>query len=115
MDGDAYLLRLILHDWSDEDSIAILSSVRHAIGKAKARLLIVEVTGPSSQGVWAGAPIEELLMQALQCSVHQCLLGILDCAVVDVLQWQLAQTALAFKLLECMSAAVQPCTDAARC
>ena len=47
-DGDAYLLRLILHDWSDEDSIAILSSVRHAIGKAKARLLIVEVTGPSA-------------------------------------------------------------------
>ena len=44
------LLRLILHDWSDEDSIAILSSVRHAIGKAKARLLIVECEQASHPG-----------------------------------------------------------------
>ena len=44
MDGDAYLLRLILHDWSNEDSIAILNSVRHAMGSAKAKLLIVEAS-----------------------------------------------------------------------
>ena len=42
-DGDAYLLRLILHDWSDSDSIAILSSIRQAMGNAKTKLLIVEV------------------------------------------------------------------------
>ncbi len=42
-DGDAYLLRLILHDWNNEDSIAILSSIRQAMGNAKAKLLIVEV------------------------------------------------------------------------
>ena len=41
--GDAYLLRLILHDWSDDDSIAILSSLRQAMGDVKAKLLIVEV------------------------------------------------------------------------
>eukprot|EP01116_Phalansterium_solitarium_P000124 TRINITY_DN10082_c0_g1_i1.p1 TRINITY_DN10082_c0_g1~~TRINITY_DN10082_c0_g1_i1.p1 ORF type:complete len:400 (+),score=116.34 TRINITY_DN10082_c0_g1_i1:158-1201(+) len=30
--GDVYLLRMILHDWSDEDSIRILKTVRKAIG-----------------------------------------------------------------------------------
>jgi hypothetical protein len=43
MDGDAYMMRLILHDWNDKDSIAILSSIRRAIGTAKAKLFIVEV------------------------------------------------------------------------
>jgi hypothetical protein len=42
--GDAYLLRLILHDWSANDSVAILSSLRQAMGNAKAKLLIVEVS-----------------------------------------------------------------------
>ena len=37
------MLRLILHDWNNEDSVAILSSIRQAMGNAKARLLIVEV------------------------------------------------------------------------
>ena len=43
MDGDVYLLRLILHDWTDADSIVILSNIRAAIGTAKARLVIAEV------------------------------------------------------------------------
>lgn len=42
-DGDVYMMRLILHDWHDMDSVAILSSVRQAMGSAKATLLIVEV------------------------------------------------------------------------
>jgi len=42
-DGDVYMMRLILHDWNDKDSVAILSSVRQAMGSAKATLLIVEV------------------------------------------------------------------------
>ncbi len=48
MDGDVCIMRLILHDWDDKDSIAILSSIRHAMGTAKAKLLIIEVlnTGP---------------------------------------------------------------------
>ncbi len=48
-DGDVYMMRLILHDWDDKDSIAILSSIRQAMGSAKARLLIVEVGPPLQQ------------------------------------------------------------------
>ena len=61
--GDAYLLRLILHDWNNEDSIAILSSIRQAMGTAKAKLLIVEVclfscphVGPGTTRSTAGGP-----------------------------------------------------------
>jgi hypothetical protein len=39
--GDAYLLKWIIHDWEDEDSIAILRVVRTAMSDG-ARLLIVE-------------------------------------------------------------------------
>jgi len=44
--GDAYILRAILHDWGDEDCIAILKSCRKAI-RSSARLLLVErLVGP---------------------------------------------------------------------
>lgn len=43
-DGDAFLLRQILHDWSDKDVIKILSSCREAMGAHKSKLLIVEVS-----------------------------------------------------------------------
>jgi PPOX class F420-dependent enzyme/OxyR family protein len=39
--GDAYLLKLILHDWDDERASQILENVRRAMGEA-ARLLLVE-------------------------------------------------------------------------
>jgi hypothetical protein len=39
--GDAYLLKWIIHDWEDEDSIAILRVVRAAMS-SDARLLVVE-------------------------------------------------------------------------
>lgn len=42
-DGDVWVMRLILHDWNDSDSVTILSNVRRAMGGADARLLIVEV------------------------------------------------------------------------
>jgi hypothetical protein len=37
------MMRLILHDWDDADSTAILSNLRKTMGTAKAKLLIVEV------------------------------------------------------------------------
>ncbi|MCC6999024.1 MAG: methyltransferase [Deltaproteobacteria bacterium] len=40
--ADAYILKHILHDWSDADSVRILSSVRAAAGPS-ARVLIVEL------------------------------------------------------------------------
>ena len=40
---DAYVMKAILHDWSDEDSIRILTNIRTAIGdNPDARVLIVE-------------------------------------------------------------------------
>ncbi|BDA50119.1 Acetylserotonin O-methyltransferase [Coccomyxa sp. Obi] len=44
MDGDVFIMRLILHDWDDKDSVAILSSIRRAMGTANAKLLIIETT-----------------------------------------------------------------------
>jgi hypothetical protein len=40
-DGDAYLLKTVLHDWSDEDCVALLKNCRRAI-KACGSLILVE-------------------------------------------------------------------------
>jgi SAM-dependent methyltransferase len=48
--GDAYLLKWILHDWSDNDATAILRSCRRAI-RPDGRLVIVEhLIGPYNAG-----------------------------------------------------------------
>jgi hypothetical protein len=43
--GDAYLLKHVIHDWSDDGAIAILRNCRRAIG-AKGKLLIAEGVYP---------------------------------------------------------------------
>ncbi|WP_158944376.1 methyltransferase [Granulicella sp. S190] len=43
--ADAYLLRFILHDWSDSKALAILGSVRRAM-KSTARLVVIESVIP---------------------------------------------------------------------
>jgi O-methyltransferase domain/Dimerisation domain len=49
--GDVYLLKSILHDWNDEDAIAILRSCRRAI-RSNGRLIIVEdIVGPCNEGL----------------------------------------------------------------
>lgn len=45
-DGDVVNMRLILHDWSDADSVKILTNLRAAIGAARVRLALVEVCVP---------------------------------------------------------------------
>ena len=48
-DADAYLLVRVLHDWTDEDAVRILRSVRAAMGP-DARLLVVDaVVGPPNE------------------------------------------------------------------
>jgi hypothetical protein len=44
--GDAYLLKWILHDWNDEQSVAILQNCRRAISE-KGKLLVFESAIPS--------------------------------------------------------------------
>ena len=48
--ADAYVLRRILHDWPDEEAIAILRVVRRAMGPSS-RLIVVDcVVGPPNEG-----------------------------------------------------------------
>lgn len=41
--GDVWVMRTILHDWSNEESAQILSALRAAIGATPVTLAIVEV------------------------------------------------------------------------
>ena len=51
--ADAYVLRRILHDWPDEEAIAILRVVRRAMGPSS-RLIIVDcVVGPPNEDAMA--------------------------------------------------------------
>jgi hypothetical protein len=51
--GDAYLLRHVLHDWYDEQCLAILGNIRRAM-LPRARVLIVESIIPPGNGRFAG-------------------------------------------------------------
>jgi hypothetical protein len=61
--ADAYLLRAILHDWPDEQAIAILTVCRRAM-KADASLLVLErvLTGPPHSPDLAPAALSDLNM-----------------------------------------------------
>jgi len=51
--GDAYLMRHIIHDWTDEQSITILGNCRKAI-KPEGRVLLVEaVIPPGNERSWS--------------------------------------------------------------
>jgi len=43
--GDAYIMKWILHDWSDEDCVRILKNCHTAMAK-ESRLLVVEMVMP---------------------------------------------------------------------
>ena len=45
--ADAYLLRWVIHDWADENAIAILENVKKA-AKPSARLLVMESVIPET-------------------------------------------------------------------
>jgi len=47
--GDLYILKSILHNWSDEQSVAILGSCRRAMGKNGKLLLVERVVGPANE------------------------------------------------------------------
>ena len=49
-DGDVVNMRLILHDWSDADSLKILGNLRSAIGTKRVTLALVEVCVPDGTG-----------------------------------------------------------------
>jgi hypothetical protein len=47
--ADAYILKHIIHDWNDEQSVRILRNVRSAMGES-GRILIVEMVVPEGNG-----------------------------------------------------------------
>jgi len=63
-DADTYILRRVLHDWSDEKATEILHGCRRAMHSGS-KLLVVELAAPSpgeSRNDWAGL---DLLMMVL--------------------------------------------------
>lgn len=58
--GDAYLLKWIIHDWEDEESIAILRTCRAAMGPDSVVLLIERDLGPPNEN--AAAKLADLNM-----------------------------------------------------
>jgi C-methyltransferase len=62
--GDAYVLKNVIHDWPDEQSVAILRNVRASTGIA-ATLLLVEVVLPGHDRDFTGNWVDlEMLVQA---------------------------------------------------
>ena len=49
VDADAYLMRHIIHDWTDEQSTTILSCIRQRIPE-NGRLLLIETSSKDSYG-----------------------------------------------------------------
>jgi O-methyltransferase/methyltransferase family protein len=52
-EGDAYVLKWIIHDWEDEESIAILTTCREAMGARAVLLLIERDLGPPNENAVA--------------------------------------------------------------
>ena len=48
--ADAYILRMIIHDWEDQEAIAILKNCRRAMAANAKLLLIEQVVGPPGEG-----------------------------------------------------------------
>jgi len=45
--ADAYVMRWVLHDWSDEESVGLLTNVRNVAAK-EARLMVMESVIPET-------------------------------------------------------------------
>jgi O-methyltransferase domain len=61
--GDAYVLKRILHDWSDQQCVQILRTCREAMGR-KARILVVDAVVPPGNEL-DPAKVMDILMMLL--------------------------------------------------
>jgi hypothetical protein len=59
--ADAYLMRHVIHDWTDEQSVQILSNVRKVI-PPKGRLLLVEFAVPSPNDASLGKDADMIML-----------------------------------------------------
>jgi hypothetical protein len=63
-EGDAYLLKRIIHDWTDDDCVTILKAIRRAM-PAGAKVLIVDCVIPEGDAHHGGKILDILMMSAL--------------------------------------------------
>lgn len=71
-DADAYVLRAVLHNWSDDDALAILQRVRAAMNRPDQRLFVLEqVMGPPN--VWDHAKFLDVDMLVIFGGVERTL------------------------------------------
>eukprot|EP00884_Botryococcus_braunii_P016481 jgi/Botrbrau1/3516/Bobra.341_2s0043.1 len=66
-DKDVYTMRQIAHDWNDQDTVRILTSVRTAMGNVNATLVLVEAailesSGPTADPLNRGRTMSDLHM-----------------------------------------------------
>jgi hypothetical protein len=47
--GDAYVMRVVIHDWEDEEAIAILKSCRRAMAETAKLILIERIVAPPNE------------------------------------------------------------------
>lgn len=64
-DGDAFLMRYILHDWPTKDVVTILKNVRVAFGSANATLVIGESALPNHDKVGVPPAIYNIDVQMM--------------------------------------------------
>ncbi|WP_237289550.1 methyltransferase [Streptomyces gilvosporeus] len=63
--GDLYLLKNVLHDWSDDDCLRILTTVRHAMRPAT-RLLLVDAVLPGDGTPHPAAALDIVMLMTLK-------------------------------------------------
>jgi hypothetical protein len=68
-DGDLYLLKFVLHDWDDADSIKLLANVRTAIAP-QGRLAVIELVLPPANEPHIG-PLMDLNMMVMTGGIER--------------------------------------------
>jgi O-methyltransferase len=63
-DGDAYLMKAILHDWTDDDALKILANVRRSIALG-GKLLLLESVLPERSSSYIGLLIDLEMLVAV--------------------------------------------------
>lgn len=68
VDADIYLLRMIIHDWPDQDALKILTNLKRALKKPNARILIMDTVLPQSGSIPA---LEERKLRVRDMTMKQ--------------------------------------------
>ncbi len=92
MDGDAFYMRYILHDWSTDEVLTILRNLRTAMGSAKVTLLIGECALPDHHTVGVPSIMYDIDMQMMA------VFG--EAQERTPLQWKGVLNAAGFKLIK---------------